>query len=106
MPSAVAERVRFHLDEHVNPSVAHALRRHGADVTTTSGAGLRTRADEADHGAEVILHGAIWDEANEKAKQLVAERVVRAAPRGLVEPPARQRRQGVRGRRGRSGARS
>lgn len=44
----MAERVRFHLDEHVNPSVAHALRRHGADVTTTPEAGLRTRADE-DH---------------------------------------------------------
>jgi threonine dehydratase len=26
------------------------------------------------YGAEVILHGTIWDEANEKAKQLVAER--------------------------------
>ena len=44
----MAERVRFHLDEHVNPTVAHALRRHGADVTTTPEAGLRTRDDE-DH---------------------------------------------------------
>src|SRR5713226_339221 len=26
------------------------------------------------YGAEVVLHGTIWDEANEKAKQLVAER--------------------------------
>jgi len=26
------------------------------------------------YGAEVVLHGLIWDEANEKAKQLVAER--------------------------------
>ena len=26
------------------------------------------------YGAEVVLHGSIWDEANEKAKQLVAER--------------------------------
>src|SRR5947209_6295626 len=26
------------------------------------------------YGAEVVLHGMIWDEANEKAKQLVAER--------------------------------
>jgi len=25
------------------------------------------------YGAEVVLHGSIWDEANEKAKQLVAE---------------------------------
>ena len=28
----------------------------------------------AAYGAEVVLHGTIWDEANEKAKQLVAER--------------------------------
>jgi threonine dehydratase len=26
------------------------------------------------YGAEVVLHGTIWDEANEKAKQLVAEK--------------------------------
>src|SRR4030095_6705072 len=26
------------------------------------------------YGAEVVLHGTIWDEANEKAKQLVEER--------------------------------
>src|SRR6188474_1264709 len=26
------------------------------------------------YGADVVLHGSIWDEANEKAKQLVAER--------------------------------
>src|SRR5689334_17811330 len=26
------------------------------------------------YGAEVVLHGSIWDEANEKAKQLVEER--------------------------------
>jgi threonine dehydratase len=26
------------------------------------------------YGAEVVLHGTIWDEANEKAKELVAER--------------------------------
>src|SRR6187402_1303579 len=26
------------------------------------------------YGADVVLHGTIWDEANEKAKQLVAER--------------------------------
>jgi predicted nuclease of predicted toxin-antitoxin system len=43
----VADRVRFHLDEHVDPAIAHALRRHGVDVTTTLEAGLRTRGDEA-----------------------------------------------------------
>lgn len=25
----------FHLDEHVDPDIARALRRHGIDVTTT-----------------------------------------------------------------------
>jgi uncharacterized protein with PIN domain len=43
----VAERIRFHLDEHVDPAIAQALRRHGVDVTTTPEVGLRTRGDEA-----------------------------------------------------------
>jgi predicted nuclease of predicted toxin-antitoxin system len=42
----VAERIRFHLDEPVDPGVVRALRKHGIDVTTTQEAGLRTRADE------------------------------------------------------------
>lgn len=41
------ERVRFHLDEHVDPAVARGLRSHGIDVTTTVEAGLRTSADVA-----------------------------------------------------------
>jgi predicted nuclease of predicted toxin-antitoxin system len=41
----LSERVRFHLDEHVDPDVALALRRYGIDVTTTVEAGLRTRND-------------------------------------------------------------
>ncbi len=41
------ERIRFHLDEGVNPNIAVALRRHGVDVTTTVEAGLRTRSDPA-----------------------------------------------------------
>lgn len=40
-------RIRFHLDEHINPRVAEALRRHGIDVTTTLDAGLRSSTDEA-----------------------------------------------------------
>lgn len=44
----MADRVRFHLDEHVDPAIAQALRRHGVDVTTTPEVGLRTRGDE-DH---------------------------------------------------------
>jgi len=42
----MAERIRFHLDEHVDPAIAIAVRRAGIDVTTTSEAGLRTKDDE------------------------------------------------------------
>jgi len=42
----VAERIRFHLDENVNPVIAAALRRHGIDVTTTIEMNLRTASDE------------------------------------------------------------
>ena len=41
----MADKIRFHLDEHIDPAVARALRRHGADVTTTVEAGLRTKSD-------------------------------------------------------------
>ena len=44
----MAERIRFHFDEHVDPAIAIALRRAGIDVTTTNEAGLRTNDDE-DH---------------------------------------------------------
>jgi predicted nuclease of predicted toxin-antitoxin system len=43
----VSERVRFHLDEHMHPAIAQALRRHGVDVTTTIEAELRTGDDHA-----------------------------------------------------------
>ncbi|HVS80201.1 MAG TPA: DUF5615 family PIN-like protein [Pyrinomonadaceae bacterium] len=43
----MADRIRFHLDEHVDPAIATALRRAGIDVTTTNEVGLRTRDDEA-----------------------------------------------------------
>lgn len=42
----MANRLRFHLDEQVNPRIAQGLRRRGIDVTTTVGAGLRTVADD------------------------------------------------------------
>jgi predicted nuclease of predicted toxin-antitoxin system len=41
----MVSRLRFHLDEHISPKVAEALRRHGVDVTTTIGAGLRSASD-------------------------------------------------------------
>ena len=43
----MADRIRFHLDEHVDPAIATALRRAGIDVTTTNEAGLRTQDDVA-----------------------------------------------------------
>lgn len=43
----MADRIRFHLDEHVDPAIAAALNRAGIDVTTTNEADLRTKDDEA-----------------------------------------------------------
>ena len=43
----MAARIRFHLDEHVDPAIATALRRAGVNVTTTIESGLRTKDDEA-----------------------------------------------------------
>jgi len=43
----VVESLRFHLDEHVNPAVAEALRQRGIDVTTTVKAGLRGADDQS-----------------------------------------------------------
>ena len=39
-------RIRFHLDKNVDPDVAHALRKHGIDVTTTLELGMRGQSDE------------------------------------------------------------
>jgi predicted nuclease of predicted toxin-antitoxin system len=36
----VAEVIRFHLDENVNPAIAVGLRQRGIDVTTSQAAGL------------------------------------------------------------------
>ncbi len=41
----MVEPIRFHLDEHVDPDIARALRQHNIDVTTTVEAGLRTATD-------------------------------------------------------------
>ena len=40
-------KIRFHLDEHIDPAIADALRRQGIDVTTTVEVGLRTKTDKA-----------------------------------------------------------
>jgi predicted nuclease of predicted toxin-antitoxin system len=46
----LAERIRFHLDEHIDSAVARALRRHGIDLTTTVEAGLLSRSDPVQLG--------------------------------------------------------
>ena len=40
-------KIRFHLDEQVDPEIASQLRRRGIDVTTTVEVGLRTSSDES-----------------------------------------------------------
>lgn len=41
----MAKRLRYHLDENVDPDVAAGLRRYGIDVTTTFESGLRGQSD-------------------------------------------------------------
>ena len=43
----MANKIRFHLDEHINHAIAKGLRQRGIDVTTTVEVGLRTLSDEA-----------------------------------------------------------
>jgi threonine dehydratase len=56
--------------------VALAAKRHGIKAVVCMAENATPSKIEATraYGAEVVLHGTIWDEANEKAKQLVAER--------------------------------
>ena len=60
----MADRIRFHLDEHIDLDIARALRRHGIDVTTTVDAKLRTKSDTDqwnyahDSGRVVVTHDA------------------------------------------------
>ena len=56
--------------------VALAARIHGIHAVVCMAANATPSKIEATkaYGAEVVLHGSIWDEANERAKQLVAER--------------------------------
>src|ERR1041384_2911924 len=43
----MADRIRFHFDEHVDPGIAVALRRAGIVVTTTTETNLKGANDEA-----------------------------------------------------------
>ena len=56
--------------------VALAARIHGIKAVVCMAANATPSKIEATraYGAEVVLHGTIWDEANEKAKELVAEK--------------------------------
>lgn len=56
--------------------VALAAKIHGIKAVVCMAANATPSKIEATraYGAEVVLHGSIWDEANDKAKQLVAER--------------------------------
>ncbi len=42
----MSQTIRFHLDEHVSHTIAHALRRRGVEVSTTTEAGLLGAEDE------------------------------------------------------------
>ncbi|HZQ10861.1 MAG TPA: DUF5615 family PIN-like protein [Anaerolineae bacterium] len=42
----MAERIRFHLDENVDPDVARALKRHGIDVTTSIELDMQGQTDD------------------------------------------------------------
>jgi threonine dehydratase len=56
--------------------VALAARIHGIDAVVVMAANATPSkiAATRGYGAEVVLHGTIWDEANEKARELVRER--------------------------------
>ncbi|MCX6049510.1 MAG: DUF5615 family PIN-like protein [Chloroflexi bacterium] len=43
----MADRISFHLDEHVGHAIARGLRQRGIEVTTTVEAQLRTHDDDA-----------------------------------------------------------
>jgi len=43
----VRDKIRFHLDEQIDPEIASQLCRRGIDVTTTIEVGLRTSSDES-----------------------------------------------------------
>jgi predicted nuclease of predicted toxin-antitoxin system len=42
----MSDRIRFHLDENVNPAIAGALRQKGIDVTTCRESGLLGKTDQ------------------------------------------------------------
>jgi predicted nuclease of predicted toxin-antitoxin system len=55
----MARTIRFHLDEHVAHAVADGLRRLGADVTTTTDAGL-LGADDLRQLAYIVAENRVF----------------------------------------------
>lgn len=43
----MTEKIRFHLDEHMDPDISAALRRYDIDITTTAEQDLLGGADQA-----------------------------------------------------------
>ncbi|OUL29930.1 DUF5615 family PIN-like protein [Nostoc sp. 106C] len=58
----MSDRIKFHLDENVDPDVALALRRQGIDVATTREMGLLGQSDEVqlafacNQGRVIVTH--------------------------------------------------
>jgi uncharacterized protein with PIN domain len=50
--------MRFHLDEHVDPAIAHGLRLRGIDVTTTHDANLLGATDNS-HSEFALREGRV-----------------------------------------------
>ncbi|MEL7037544.1 MAG: DUF5615 family PIN-like protein [Cyanobacteria bacterium J06592_8] len=43
----MSDKIRYHLDEHINSVIARELRKYGINVTTTVEVQLRTKSDES-----------------------------------------------------------
>ena len=70
----MAERIRFHLDENVDPDIARSLLRYGIDVSTTVDVGLRTQ-DDADGQAvlKAVSKTGVDAVRRRNARALIAE---------------------------------
>ena len=57
-----SDKIRFHLDEHIDPRIAEAIRTRGIDVTATLSANLRMASDSEQ-----------WNFAKQQARVLVTK---------------------------------
>ena len=77
----MAERIRFHFDEHMDPDIAAALRRHGIDATTRNRSMTAYSANpageefpipsEADYPVELARLEALVEQARGEGKEIV-----------------------------------